>query len=218
MSILTRPLKAFHVQLSAIDFEQLAAQGYLIVPQFMNQPTYQALYQYAQSLTPNDWHPAGIGRGEQYTQNTAVRRDRIRWLQPDEGIEQAYLSAMEELRLLVNRELFMGLFDYECHLAHYPPGAFYRKHLDAFKGRSNRRLTTVCYLNPDWRAVDGGQLILYGKNGQILETILPKAGKLVIFLSEVFIHEVAAGHRDRYSITGWYRVNASINGVIDPTN
>ena len=81
-----------------------------------------------------------------------VRNDRILWLSAEQAIENTYLKLMDELRTELNRQLFLGLFDYECHFAHYPKGAFYKKHLDAFKGRSNRRLTTVMYLNEDWQS------------------------------------------------------------------
>ena len=202
---------------SAIDFDQLAERGYVIVPNFLAPEYCQILFNYAQQLSASDWQQAGIGRADQYTTNTAVRQDKIRWLSAEFSPEKAYLDMMDGLRLQVNRELFMGLFDYECHLAHYPPGAIYRKHLDAFKGRSNRILTTVFYLNPDWQDTDGGQLVLYGARGEVLEQVLPEAGKLVVFLSDVFVHEVLAGQRDRFSITGWYRHNTSVNGVIDPT-
>jgi SM-20-related protein len=176
------------------------------------------LYHYAQQLSPTDWQQAGIGRADQYTTNTAVRQDKIRWLSPEIASEAAYLTVMNELRLLINYELFMGLFDYECHLALYPPGAFYRKHVDAFKGRSNRILTSVLYLNPDWQANDGGELVIYADDGSSLATVLPQAGKLVLFLSERFVHEVLPGQRDRFSITGWFRHNNSIGGVIDPSH
>lgn len=201
----------------SIAIDQLASQGYVIVPNFLAREQCLELYHYARHLVPQAWQQAGIGRADSYTTNSAVRQDKIRWLQPEFPYESAYLKMMDQLRLELNRELFMGLFDYECHLAHYPPGAFYRKHLDAFKGRSNRILTTVFYLNPDWQEQDGGQLVIYGEQGEVLETVLPEAGKLVVFLSDVFVHEVLAGLRDRFSITGWYRLNASIGGVIDPT-
>ncbi|PTB90046.1 proline hydroxylase [Pseudidiomarina aestuarii] len=208
-------LDAFNTQ--AIDCEQLANHGYVIVPNFLATEHCQALFDHAVALDPNAWQQAGIGRADQYTTNTAVRQDKIRWLQRDYKPEASYLAFMDALRLQINRELFMGLFDYECHLAHYPPGAFYRKHLDAFKGRSNRILTSVFYLNPEWHPNDGGELVMYDANGDVLEMVLPEAGKLVLFLSDVFVHEVLPGQRDRFSITGWYRHNASIGGVIDPT-
>ena len=201
----------------AIDCDQLVRNGYVIVPDFLSAAHTRLLYQYAQQLPDYEWQQAGIGRADDYSTNTRIRQDKIRWLSRANTLETNYLNGLETLRLQLNRELFMGLFDYECHLAHYPPGAFYRKHLDAFKGRSNRILTTVLYLNPDWSSADGGQLVIYGQRQEILETVLPEAGKLVLFLSDKFVHEVLAGQRDRYSITGWFRLNASIGGVIDPS-
>ncbi|MAA61264.1 2OG-Fe(II) oxygenase [Idiomarina loihiensis] len=196
--------------------DKVADHGYCIIDNFLQPQRSQALYQYAQQLPAQYWNLAGIGRQQNQTINTMVRNDRIYWLTPEEPRHKDYLSIMDELRHEFNRELFLGLFDYECHLAHYPKGAFYKKHLDAFKGRSNRVLTTVFYLNPEWQETDGGQLVIYGDKGQVLETVLPKQGRLVVFLSDRFVHEVQRSERDRFSITGWFRINASISGIIDP--
>ena len=110
--------------------------------------------------------------------------------------------------------MFIGLFDYEIHFAHYPVGAFYKKHLDAFRcnrqqGQSNRVLSTVLYLNHAWQLGDGGELLLYAEDddNKVLETILPECGRLVIFLSEKLPHEVLPAKRERKSIAGWFRVN-----------
>lgn len=118
------------------------------------------------------------------------------------------------MRVVLNRSFFLGLFDYECHYAKYQQGDFYKKHYDAFKGRSNRVFTTVLYLNtPD----SGGELIIYKpKSKQVEVCIKPLAGTLVIFESERFMHEVLPAGDERYSIAGWFRMNASISGVIDP--
>ena len=95
---------------------------------------------------------------------------------------------MDQLRSEVNRQFFMGLFDYECHYAKYQAGDFYKKHLDAFKGRSNRVLTTVCYLNSP---SVGGELVIYAEDSTtVLARVSPKAGTLVVFESERFPHEV----------------------------
>jgi SM-20-related protein len=73
---------------------------------------------------------------------------------------------MEQLRIGLNRRLFLGLFDFECHYSHYAKGDFYQRHMDAFKGgvsqgHSNRVLSTVFYMNSDWGENDGGELLLY---------------------------------------------------------
>lgn len=198
--------------------DTLATRGYVVMPDFLPPGEAQALYQYALHLPEQQWQLAGIGRQQQHTVNTRVRNDHIHWLNAVEPAEQLWLQQMEQTRQLINRELFMGLFDYESHLARYQPGARYKKHLDAFKGRSNRVLTTVFYLNPVWQPTDGGELVIYGDSGEVLETVLPHQGTLVVFLSERFVHEVRTAHRQRYSLTGWFRHNTTNAAVLDPAN
>jgi SM-20-related protein len=70
-----------------------------------------------------------------------------------------------------------------------------------------RRVTCILYLNPDWKIVDGGALRLYLDNEDLqrYQDIYPYAGRLVVFLSDRFYHEVLPATRERYSITGWFR-------------
>jgi SM-20-related protein len=130
----------------------------------------------------------------------------MRWLHPDDPAEAAYLAWMEQLRQGLNRRLFLGLFDYEAHFAVYSAGAFYRKHLDAFQGETNRVLSTVFYLNPHCLPDDGGELLIHAPVGDaLLETVTPEFGTMAIFLSAIFPHEVAVTRRKRCSIAGWFR-------------
>jgi SM-20-related protein len=115
------------------------------------------------------------------------------------------LNWAEQLRTDLNRTLYLGLDGFESHFAHYPPGAFYRKHVDAFKDSGNRVLSLVVYLNPDWSPVDGGQLVLYDHAGSELGRFPPTMGTVAVFFSERFPHEVLTTTRDRYSIAGWFR-------------
>ncbi|RTE86495.1 MULTISPECIES: 2OG-Fe(II) oxygenase [Gammaproteobacteria] len=203
-----------------IEFEKIADQladvGYAIVPDFISEEEANALYHYVESLEQGFWHLAGVGREQQHTVNTHVRSDEICWLTQRTEQEMFWLDRMEQLRESVNRYLFMGLFDYECHFARYAPGSRYQKHLDAFKGRSNRVLSTILYLNPDWQPENGGELVIYGERGKVLETVLPKQGCFVVFLSDRFVHEVKVSNRLRYSLTGWFRHNTSTGFRIDP--
>jgi SM-20-related protein len=117
----------------------------------------------------------------------------------------------------LNSELFLGLFDYECHYAVYPEGSFYRKHVDAFKGRASRVLTTVLYLNPNWQPEYGGELLMYGEDDEVpFIKVSPAWGTMVMFLSEHFPHEVLPARATRYSLTGWFRVNANLGDNLDP--
>ncbi len=160
---------------------------------------------------------AGIGRDLDFQLAERVRGDRIHWLSRASTVQTRLLEQMETLRLTLNENLFLGLFEFEAHYAHYPPGSFYRRHVDSFKGAANRIVSAVIYLNEDWQAGDGGELVLYaGSSNEILARIAPRAGSMVLFLSEELPHEVLPARRDRYSIAGWYRLNASINNQIDP--
>lgn len=99
----------------------------------------------------------------------------------------------------------------------YKKGDFYKKHLDSFRGNANRMVTTVLYLNPNWHPDWGGELVIYSEDSsQVLAKILPEMGKLVVFMSEQIPHEVLPTLHPRVSVTGWFRLNSSIAGSIDP--
>ncbi len=148
--------------------------------------------------------PASIGRGDGQQVREGVRGDRIQWLEPGQSAaSDAYLALMDELRQLLNRELYLGLEDFECHFACYPPGAFYQKHLDRFRDDDRRAVSVVAYLNADWQPEQGGELRLYLAQGE--RDVLPEGGSLVVFLSAEVPHEVLPANRDRLSLTGWFR-------------
>lgn len=197
--------------------QRLEACGYGIFPAAVPSSLAVPLQVDLQCLDAAHFQSAGIGRREDFALDTAVRSDRIAWLSGQTPATQAFLAWIERLRLALNRRLFLGLFDYEAHYASYPPGARYRKHVDAFRGRGNRVLSTVVYLNPEWGPTDGGELLLYDPDTDaVLERVLPLYGQMVIFLSEVFPHEVLPAARERCSIAGWFRVNGSTAGWPDP--
>ncbi|SNY57312.1 SM-20-related protein [Arsukibacterium tuosuense] len=195
-----------------VTLTQFYQQGWTVIPDFLPQSLNQQLLdeaRYDATLTP-----AGVGRARDHTLNRQIRRDKTHWFDGNSEAQQHYLQLMQQLQLQLNRQFFLGLFDFECHFACYQHGDFYQKHFDAFSGRSNRVLTTVSYLND---VNNGGELVLYGPEDTILSCIKPQAGSLVLFESERFAHEVLSAVDDRYSIAGWFRHNNSINGIIDPS-
>lgn len=195
----------------------LRHEGYVILHEVFSLPQLQSLFLDIKKTRREAFRPAGIGRETAHQLNEFVRRDRICWLDEKNSEADFYLGWMEQLRLRLNQELFLGLFDYECHYAHYPKGAFYKKHLDAFQGSSNRRLSTILYLNPSWQTHDGGELMLYDASGdKLLETVQPQFGSMVVFLSEEFPHEVLQAKKSRYSLTGWFRINSNLGLNLDP--
>lgn len=194
--------------------DALVEQGYWVMDDALPNTLLSQLLNYFNQLQDDEFKAAGIGRQTDFQVQETIRSDQIHWIQPSVKITAEFLQWMDSLRVGLNRRLFMGLFDYESHFAHYPIGAFYKKHLDAFRGnhkqgQSNRVLSTVLYLNEAWQPSDGGELLLYAGDDdkKVIETILPECGRLVIFLSEKFPHEVLPAKRERKSIAGWFRVN-----------
>ncbi|WP_252273603.1 2OG-Fe(II) oxygenase [Pseudomonas subflava] len=149
--------------------------------------------------------PAGVGRGQGLAVREGVRGDSIQWLEAGQNAAcDRYLATMDELRQALNQAFYLGLADYESHFAHYPPGAFYQKHLDRFRDDDRRTVSAVLYLNDDWQADQGGALRLYPDSGEPLD-VLPEAGTLVLFMSADLPHEVLPATRERLSLTGWFR-------------
>ena len=66
-------------------------------------------------------------------------------------------------------------------------------------------------------AQDGGELLLYRQESDVpIETVSPLYGRMIIFLSNEFPHEVAKTNKHRRSIAGWFRVNNSLGASMDP--
>jgi len=155
------------------------------------------------SETQKLFRQASIGNAELKQLNPEIRTDHIIWLNnTEESVYSLFFDRVNELMLNLNRRFYLGLNDYEFHMAHYPAGAFYKKHKDAFKNDDARRITVILYLNKNWVKGNGGELKLYLENRT--ETIAPTAGRLLVFESHLE-HEVLESKADRYSITGWLK-------------
>lgn len=197
--------------------EGIEKQGYVILPAALPETVCRSLLDYLAALEQDAFHVAGVGRGTAPMQNSFVRRDAIHWIQEEQAASEQWLNWAKRLRLYLNRRLYLGLFSFESHFSIYRPGDFYRKHVDAFRGESNRVLSVVVYLNKGWEPGQGGELQLFNPATQAeLVKVVPSYGSIVLFLSEEFPHEVLPTQRDRYAVAGWFRVNTSINDVIDP--
>ncbi|EKO3424899.1 2OG-Fe(II) oxygenase [Vibrio fluvialis] len=195
--------------------DAIAEQGWFIWDDFLTAEQVQSL----RDCAPENWKRARIGRNDDLQRETTIRSDKIQWLSQNMAQPvQDYLERMEQIRQAVNRDFFLGLFEYEAHFAKYEQGDFYKKHLDAFRGQENRKLTTVFYMNEAWQPDDGGELKIYDLDDQLIDTVAPVAGRLVVFLSEKFPHEVLPTHADRVSIAGWFRTNGVTANKLDIAN
>ena len=181
----------------------LADQSFAVVDHFLSPAETTAVLQGDEFINHKlHFRKAGIGKTEkQFIEQ--VRGDYIQWIDPVQTSpgERVYLDRLKELLLFLNQSLFLSLKDVEIHRTVYPVGTRYQRHLDQFRSDDHRKLSVICYLNPDWRPEQGGQLRLHLESGII--DVLPEGGKLAIFRSDLIEHEVLPATRERYSLTGW---------------
>ncbi len=116
------------------------------------------------------------------------------------GLE--FLQQVHHVREFLRGYLMLPLRGVEAHYAVYPAGTFYQRHLDQFQRESHRKLSFICYLNANWQAGDGGELVIYPE-GEDEVKVAPIGGRLVIFRSDLLEHEVLTTAVPRVGITGW---------------
>jgi SM-20-related protein len=198
---------------TSLILDSIAKQGYAIIEDFLNPKEIQLLIKQAKDLQSSEqMHKASTGRNKGLKKNLNIRGDFIYWIESHHATEgeSIYLQSMYEIQKALNQTFFLGLFELESHFAIYPSGSFYQKHLDQFIGKEERKVSSILYLNNEWKDEDGGHLRLFldkESNTNFID-IRPLAGRLVIFLSSEFLHEVLPAKRERISLTGWFRTRS----------
>lgn len=156
---------------------------------------------------------AGIGPSNNAQLNHEIRNDFTFWIDEQnwpEGLTYSesmalknYCRFLDLTRDTLKNYFRIGLNSYETHFAVYPPGHFYKKHVDQTADNNRRYFSFVLYLNELWSPKDGGQLVGY-KGDQEIFKILPLNQTLIVFQSSVE-HEVLPSLKERFSMTGWFR-------------
>ncbi|MCA6078545.1 2OG-Fe(II) oxygenase [Fulvivirga sedimenti] len=184
--------------------DQLSAEDYVVIDEFLPKDIYQTLRSFfLEHLKQDDFSKAGIGAAGNRQIAASIRGDYIYWLTKERDVTLLpVFQLLEELIQKLNRYCFLSLSGYEFHLAHYPSGTFYRRHLDQFRERNNRMISIIIYLNELWNEGDGGELIVYRDN-EVHEKIQPLANRCAMFRSDCVEHEVSETRISRYSLTGW---------------
>ncbi|MES2801005.1 MAG: 2OG-Fe(II) oxygenase [Bdellovibrionota bacterium] len=138
-------------------------------------------------------------------QAKAIRNDLTYWLEKEHHpTEQKALEGLDQVLQSLKKYFRISLTHLECHFAFYPPGHFYKKHIDQTKDNNKRFFSFVIYLNPDWKITDGGKLVGYSEERKLFE-VMPLFGEMIIFRSDI-PHEVETSFSERRSIAGWFRV------------
>ncbi len=199
------PEKPFFTEeqwLSWID--QLAEQDYVVIDDFLPAGLYQLVRNYfLEHLQMDDFSKAGIGSSANRLIASSIRGDYVYWLDPARDAEIVpFFDLTKEMIYVLNRFCYLSLAGAEFHLAHYPAGTYYHRHLDQFRERNNRMISVIVYLNEQWTEEDEGQLKLYLEN-DTEKLVAPLANRCVMFRSNLLEHEVLLTHASRYSLTGW---------------
>lgn len=187
--------------------DSLSGQSYGVIDSFLTSEEINGLViNLRKRHAAGSFKEAGIGQGSGQHIQVLVRGDQILWLEEFSvvEIEQVYFKKINALIQSLNQSCYLGLKDFEFHYALYPIGAFYKRHLDRFKTDSHRKISVVCYLNEDWQATDGGELVIYLPNKPPVK-ISPVGGRLVCFEADVLEHEVLPATHERLSLTGWLK-------------
>jgi SM-20-related protein len=148
---------------------------------------------------------ARVGAGRELGHREEIRGDLTCWLaEPLFPEERSLTRDLDELRLQLNRDGFLGLQELEMHYAWYPPGAGYAPHVDQLRGQDQRVVSLILYLNEAWHPGAGGELRLFGAAAEFKD-IEPMGGRLVCFVTAGREHAVLPTHQGRLSLSGWFR-------------
>jgi SM-20-related protein len=153
----------------------------------------------------NEMQHAGVGNDGLALQDKLIRKDKIYWLDKkhNDPVENEFFVKMDAFVAYLNATCYTNIQSYEFHYSLYETGDFYVKHLDQFKDNASRQYSMISYLNPNWDAKDGGELLVYQPEAN--QKISPTRGKTVFFKSSVLEHEVLVTNERRMSIAGWLK-------------
>ena len=154
----------------------------------------------------NELKPAGVGNDGLLQHSQLLRKDKIYWLDKkhNDPYEKEFFTKMDAFVAYLNATCYTNIQSYEFHYSLYVAGDFYVKHLDQFKDNASRQYSMISYLNSNWEAKDGGELLVYQTVAN--QSITPTQGKTVFFKSSVLEHEVLVTQGRRMSIAGWLKV------------
>ena len=185
-----------------IWIDELSERNYVVIDDFLDDQLYHLIKSFFLEHVEN-FRQAGIGALDQNQIKQSIRGDLTYWLDRQRDTElEPYWQRLQETMDMLNRYCFLSLSGYEFHLAHYPAGSFYKRHLDQFSNRSNRIISMIIYLNDNWQPGDGGELEIVEQNGEVT-LVEPIAKRCVMFKSAEVVHGVLEAHKSRYSLTGW---------------
>lgn len=206
------PLETYHSLEDWLSWmDDLSSKDYVIIDHFLRDELYAEIRSFFLDMLPK-FNEAGIGADTEKQINSKIRGDFTYWLDRKRDAHlETYWRLVDETMQMFNRYCYLSLSGYEFHLAHYPSGGHYDKHLDQFERRNNRMISVVIYLNEGWQKGDGGELEIFEKDGSSF-LVDPLATRCVMFKSAEVPHAVLQAHKSRFSLTGWLLYQPSALG------
>ncbi|MEY2963310.1 MAG: hypothetical protein RL754_571 [Bacteroidota bacterium] len=194
--------------------DRLAADHFVVMDGFLPQHILDLIEtEFNNTVEQGELRPAKIGDSFEAKRISEIRSDKIYWLDRNRDAHLTpFFDLIGQVNSAVAQGLFLSLEGYEFHLAQYPPGAFYKAHLDQFESRSNRMLSLVIYLNKSWEKGDGGELVIHQPSELTVEPIYNRA---ILFRSDTVLHEVLPAVKPRRSLTGWLLKRPSGVGMLN---
>lgn len=189
------------------SWDTLAQKGWVELDIFKNDLAVNSLIAILRNeLDKGSFKKAGIGADWRNRLEVSIRKSQVCWIE-DWNSKRSLKNMNTRLSWLMdqlNKTFYLSLKRFESQLAFYPEGGFYKKHLDQMKGRNNRQITLIIYLND---CPEGGQLVLFEREDKMKQAavISPQKGKCVLFFSSQIYHEVLETKVPRFSLTTWFR-------------
>ena len=182
--------------------DELSLHDHVIIDNFLDKNRLDTIQSFFKTHL-DVFTKAGIGALADNMIRRDIRGDYTYWLdrKRDVALNEIW-NLIDETLFIYNRYCFLGLAGYEFHLAYYPQGGHYDKHLDQFNNRNNRTISMVIYLNKDCQKGDGGELEIFKNDGTSI-LVEPIESRCVMFKSADVPHAVLASLKPRYSFTGW---------------
>ncbi|MEM8561450.1 MAG: 2OG-Fe(II) oxygenase [Pseudomonadota bacterium] len=228
--------------------EDLRTQGYSVKPDAVPLALANSLRDELKATAPGRFKLAQMGRLRHQHTDQQLRGDSTLWIDDQSKAGLDWLNWTAQLQTYLNQHLLLGLFSFESHFAHYPPGSAYTRHRDTFVYASKHAIAKDVESAASQDSKHTGQsnsanaqqaassrvlsLVTYlnpdwsvDAGGELVlytkaeaVEVLPVHKTLVVFLSEEFEHEVRPATADRFSVAGWYRRNTSLSNRVDPPN
>jgi SM-20-related protein len=194
---------------------QLGKSGLCICPNFLSPKSLLSVaHDFHRIRNAKEFRRAETGHGPIDPHQARVRTDSTYWLdrETQSPAQNLLWRKLDILKSALNRSLFLGLTNFEGHYSVYSEGGYYQRHKDCFQGDSSRVVSFVLYLNRNWKPADGGALRVYStdpatdRDGvESYTDINPVGGTMACFMSGESQHEVLLNHRERFSLSGWFK-------------